>query len=219
MSPGMPVYPDIHPMSDYEPVGNAGTAWIGSHRQCSSRQLAVIKEVHQTTASDIQRFVQLAHLHIARPIALYSTSAKVYVAQEYIELDLDDLLPLSEIEIAVIMSQILDAVHHLIQKQVGFRISAIRISAKGDVKIVPDWNFETNLSSSVRSANIAYVALYLGETMLKLCPNPSPQCFSFIYELSSGSIPAKNHSFLIQAKNSIILTCKYAVQRKLASIT
>ncbi|UKZ72436.1 hypothetical protein TrVFT333_000065 [Trichoderma virens FT-333] len=103
---GMPVYLDQHPISHYEPMGHTGTAWIGLHRQYSSRQLAVVQTVYQTTASDIQRFVQLAHLHIARPIALYSTGAEMHVAHEYIELDLYDLLPLSETEVAAIMSQV-----------------------------------------------------------------------------------------------------------------
>ncbi|KAK0761656.1 hypothetical protein N5P37_005638, partial [Trichoderma harzianum] len=145
---GMPAYLDIHPVSDYEPMGRTGSAWIGSHRQCSSRQLAIIQTVYQATASDIKKHVQIAHPHIARPIALYSTGIDMYVAYEYIELDLYDLLPLSEIEVAVIMSQILDAVYHLIKNEVGFRISTIRISANGHVKIVPDWSFEATLSAT-----------------------------------------------------------------------
>ncbi|KAL7783275.1 hypothetical protein V8C37DRAFT_406675 [Trichoderma ceciliae] len=104
---GMPAYLDMHPISDYEPMGHMGTAWIGSHRRCSSRQLAIIQKVYQSTASDIRKFVQMTHPHIARPIALYSTSMDMYVAYEYIELDLYDLLLLSELEVAVIMSQCL----------------------------------------------------------------------------------------------------------------
>ncbi|RFU75095.1 kinase domain-containing [Trichoderma arundinaceum] len=131
----MPAYLDVHPMSDYEPVGRTGAAWVGSHRQYSKRQLVIVQQVRQATTADFKRFARLAHLHIARPMALYSTGADMHVAYEYIELELCDLLPLFEVEVAAIMSQILDAIHYLVQNEVGFRISTIRVSSKGHVKM------------------------------------------------------------------------------------
>lgn len=102
---GMPAYLDMHPMFHYEPVGRIGAEWIGSYRQPSNRQLALVRQVRATTP-DFMRFTQLAHLHIARPIALYSTGIEMYVAYEYIELNLLDLCPLHEVEIAAVMFQV-----------------------------------------------------------------------------------------------------------------
>ncbi|PTB40390.1 hypothetical protein M441DRAFT_141957, partial [Trichoderma asperellum CBS 433.97] len=131
----MPMTYDVHPKFHYQSVGSIGTAWIGSHRHLSYRQMVVIQKVYQTTISDIKKFAQIAHLNIARPIAFYSTGKETYVAYEFIELDLFDLRPLSEVEVAGIASQILDAVVYLIQHHIGFRISMIRVSVKGRIKI------------------------------------------------------------------------------------
>lgn len=102
----MPLTYDVHPMFHYEPVGSIGAAWIGSYRQLSSRQMVVVQKVYQATTSDNKKFAQITHLNIARPIAFYSTGKETYVAYEFIELDLLDLRPLSEVEVAVIMSQV-----------------------------------------------------------------------------------------------------------------
>lgn len=102
----MPPTYDVHPTFHYEPVGSIGTAWIGSYRQLSKRQMVVVQEVYQATTSDNKKFAQITHLNIVRPIAFYSTGKEMYVAYEFIELDLLDLRPLSEIEVAGITSQV-----------------------------------------------------------------------------------------------------------------
>lgn len=102
---GIPAYLDMHPMFHYEPVGRIEAEWIGLHRQLSYRQLVLVRQVRATTP-DLMRFAQLAHLHIARPIALYSTGIEMHVAYEYIELGLLDLSPLNEMEIAAVMFQV-----------------------------------------------------------------------------------------------------------------
>lgn len=94
---GMPAYLDIHPVSDYEPIGRTGTAWIDSHRECSSRRLAVVQAVYQTTASDIKKLAQLAHPHVTRPIALYSTGIDMYVVYEHLEMAVRDFTELDKL--------------------------------------------------------------------------------------------------------------------------
>lgn len=102
----IPVYLDVHPLSDYEPIGRLGAAWIGEHRQNSSRQLVVVQQCRQNILSGFRRYLQLAHLHLARPIALYS-ARDVYLSYEYVELGLEEILPLSDSEVASVLSQVM----------------------------------------------------------------------------------------------------------------
>lgn len=99
-------YVDAHPLSDFEPIGHLGMAWVGLHRQNSSRQFVMVQQCRQSILTGFRRNIQLAHLNIARPIALYSSSDEVHLAYEYLELELQDLLPLSDTEVASILSQV-----------------------------------------------------------------------------------------------------------------
>lgn len=102
----IPSYLDVHPLSDYEPVGRVETAWIGLHRQKPNRQLVIVQQLHHDKFSSFETLTQLAHANIARPAALYCVGTMLYVTYEYAELELTDLPPLSEMEVAAIIFQV-----------------------------------------------------------------------------------------------------------------
>lgn len=102
----IPTYLDIHPVSDYEPIGRLGTAWIGLHRLGSTRQKVMVERVYQTNIADLKRVARIVHHNIAPPKALYCVSAELYVVYEYVELNIFDLVPMSQMEVATIMSQV-----------------------------------------------------------------------------------------------------------------
>lgn len=85
-----------------------GTSWVGEYRNRSYRQLAVIQTVAGEAFSDFRFLAKIAHPNIARILALYHYDNTVYVAYECVPLDLFDICPLSEPEIAEVMSQVRD---------------------------------------------------------------------------------------------------------------
>jgi len=152
----IPTYLDVHPLSDYEPIGRLRTAWIGLHRLGSPRQKVTVERVYQTNLGGLQSLARIVHHNIAATKALYCVNAELYVVYEYVELDIFDL-PMSQLEIATVMSQVqqlspslnndrgnllrlfgsqaVKAVYHLIGQNVGFRIGTIRITITGRVKL------------------------------------------------------------------------------------
>lgn len=106
----IPTYLDRHPLHDYEPVSRTQDAWIGMNRQRACRQFAVVQEVRQPVLPSFRKLVDIAHPNVIRPAALY-VAAETFVAYEYVELDVFDILPLSIREVASIMSQVWCAVH------------------------------------------------------------------------------------------------------------
>ncbi|KAK4070220.1 hypothetical protein Purlil1_13550 [Purpureocillium lilacinum] len=211
-------YVDAHPLSDFEPIGHLGMAWVGLHRQNSSRQFVMVQQCRQSILTGFRRNIQLAHLNIARPIALYSSSDEVHLAYEYLELELQDLLPLSDTEVASILSQVMAAIEYLVQQRVAFRIEAIRVSASGVVKIVPDWNFESTIDSTMWHANLAYVASHLESvaTGLAVGNRLDP---SFMEELKLGLLPSSDHPFISHLNDPVLLkdACRFALRKQLIS--
>lgn len=104
-------YLDRDPDSDYMELATVHTtqqnaAWVGQHRKHNSRQLAVIQPVTNEEFTDFKVLAGLAHPNIARLRALYHKDGAVHVVYEYVELDIFDICPLSEPEIAEAMSQV-----------------------------------------------------------------------------------------------------------------
>lgn len=82
------------------------TAWVGEHRRHNSRQLAVVQVVAKAGLTDFRFLAGIAHPNIARLIALYHKDDIVHVVYEYVELNLFDICPLSEVEVVEVMSQV-----------------------------------------------------------------------------------------------------------------
>ncbi|KAL7783597.1 hypothetical protein V8C37DRAFT_406614 [Trichoderma ceciliae] len=152
-------------------VDVVGTSWIGAHRAHSSRQLAAIQRVEGAALTDFRFLAGIAHPNVTRLIALYYDDGAVYVSYEFVALDLFDICPLSEPEIAEVMSQviaptswvhlifkvkpkikILSGVRKLMDSSVGFRIDSVRVTPSGTAKIVLDWSFESTVDSCIQEA-------------------------------------------------------------------
>ncbi|KAH7113536.1 hypothetical protein EDB81DRAFT_670086 [Dactylonectria macrodidyma] len=127
----LPAYLNRRPEADYYPLGSIDTAWIGQRRNWRLRQLATVQQLKRKVVSELNCLAQIAHENIAQPIALYSEKDELYIVYEYMDLDLFDLLPLSETEISSITS----AFQYLKQNSISFYIDSILLNSNGVVKI------------------------------------------------------------------------------------
>lgn len=123
-----------HPDNDYVRVCYVAKGWIGVHRTLAKRQLVMVQRVNYITTAGFMHMATAVNLHIVRPIALYKCDGISHVAFEYVELDMLEILPLSEVEAAAFMLQVMNAVRYLTSFFI-FQIDSIRVSSKGVVKI------------------------------------------------------------------------------------
>lgn len=101
----LPAYLNRRPEADYYPIGSLDTAWIGQRRNWRLRQLVTVQQLKRKVLSELNCLAQITHENIAQPVALYSEKDELYIVYEYMDLDLFELLPLSEIEISSVMKQ------------------------------------------------------------------------------------------------------------------
>jgi hypothetical protein len=103
---------DRHPELDYvplqrRPLGEATLIpWIGVHRNRQSRQLVVVQEVKNNRLQDLSCLSKISAPNVARIMALYHKADTVYAVQELVSLDVMDLTPLGESEIAEVFAQV-----------------------------------------------------------------------------------------------------------------
>jgi hypothetical protein len=126
---------DRNPNEDYEKVGNTPRGWIGIHRKRLMRQLVVVQRTIPEAFGLALRLTTVAHANIARPLSFHHYKGQGYVAYEFVDMDLFDILPLYQGEVAAAMLQVMDAVHHLLAQPFAFRVDTIRVSLNGVVKI------------------------------------------------------------------------------------
>ncbi|KAH7108614.1 hypothetical protein B0J13DRAFT_463264 [Dactylonectria estremocensis] len=179
-----------HPIETYDSVGRVDKEWIGALRPHPS-QLVMVQQVRHMTLTEFNRLARIFHVNFARPIEIYYIRSEIHLVYEHVDLDLFEILPLAQPQIAAVMSQVMAAVHYLTQL-FAFRIDAIRISSRGVVKLVLDWNFEPVTDACIREANSSYVAIYLYETMNAMEPkghNWTPDALNLLGELKSGGLP------------------------------
>lgn len=197
-----------HPIETYDSVGRVDKAWIGALCLHPS-QLVMVQQVRHVTLTEFNRLARIFHVNVARPIEIYYIRSEIHLVYEHVDLDLFEILPLAQPQIAAIMSQVMAAVHYLTQL-FAFRIDAIRISSQGVVKLgmnratfkygssladyvsVLDWNFEPVTDACIRDANSSYVAIYLYETMNAMESqghNWTPDALNLLGELKSGGLP------------------------------
>lgn len=101
------IYHDQHPDEHYEPVTHVTSeTWIVTHRCRLSRQLAVVQLLSHDNTATVDHFQQIAHMHIAKPVATYYNAVGIYLVYEYVDLDFREMLPLSQPEIATLMRQV-----------------------------------------------------------------------------------------------------------------
>ena len=107
--PALKCYLNRRPEADYHPyyqIQPNSTTWVGRHRQIMARQLVTVRELRRTALSDIHRLACILHDNIARPFSFYHTGSQFFVVQEYLFLDIFDLLPLSAMEVSCVMKQV-----------------------------------------------------------------------------------------------------------------
>lgn len=107
--PALKCYLNRRPEADYHPyyqIQPNSTTWVGRHRQIMARQLVTVRELRRTALSDIHRLACILHDNIARPLSFYHTGNQFFVVQEYLYLDIFDLLPLSAMEVSCVMKQV-----------------------------------------------------------------------------------------------------------------
>ncbi len=103
---------DRHPELDYiplqhRPLGEAALLpWMGVHRNRQNRQLVVVQEVKNNRLQDLSCLSKISAPNVARIIALYHKADAVYAVQELVSLNVMDLTPLSESEIAEVFAQV-----------------------------------------------------------------------------------------------------------------
>ncbi|KAH6869002.1 hypothetical protein B0T10DRAFT_419061 [Thelonectria olida] len=131
----LPIYLNRHPETDYFPVDSPKTVWIGQRRDWRIRQLVAVQELEGKALSELSRLAEVTHDNIAQPVALYHISDKLYIVYEYVDLDLFDLLPLSEWEASGVMKQVISAFQYLKRNSISFLVDSIRLDADGVVKI------------------------------------------------------------------------------------
>lgn len=101
-----------HPKEDYCPVpGNAcvdprSTAWVGACRKLQNRRLAVVQEVKNAGLLDLKCLAQIAAPNVARVYALYHQHNRFFAVYEYVDLDVTEVGPLSDKEIANVFLQV-----------------------------------------------------------------------------------------------------------------
>ncbi|KJZ68420.1 hypothetical protein HIM_12183 [Hirsutella minnesotensis 3608] len=201
-------YLNVCPTEDYYMLAETRGGWIGQHRQRLTRQLAVIHRVSGIAFKEFSRLADISHENIAHPIALYVSTDSSSIVYEFVDLDVHEILPLNLPEIAVVMTQITSAVHFLLKQSILFRIHSIRVSYRGVVKIVLDWDFEPLLAEEIQEANGAYIAAYLDEFMEvagRTLLGWTRSAISFRASLQDGLIPELEHPFLLPNGNKMRL--------------
>ncbi|KAH6972672.1 hypothetical protein EDB80DRAFT_596119 [Ilyonectria destructans] len=131
----LPAYLNRHPEADYYPIRSVDTTWIGQRRNWTMRQLVTVQELKRKALSELNRLAEITHDNIAQPVALYNKDDELFIVYAYMDLDLFDLLPLSEREIASVMNQITSAFQYLRKSFISFRIDSIRLNSNGIIKI------------------------------------------------------------------------------------
>jgi hypothetical protein len=102
----IPMYLDMHPLHDYEPIGRENGAWIGSSRDHDRHPLVMVRKVYQMSIAHLQALAQVKHPNISRPVALYVVGEDLYPVYDFEELDISDLPSLPCPQVATILAQV-----------------------------------------------------------------------------------------------------------------
>ncbi|KAM3548393.1 hypothetical protein ARSEF4850_009436, partial [Beauveria asiatica] len=134
------LYCNRHPDEDYLPLhdrppGLPSAAWTAAHRENRSRQLVVVQKIENDRLCELRSLAAISSPNIARLLAVYHSGKATFSVQEHVDLDVLELAPLCEREIAAVFSQVLRGLLSLLVLGVGFRVACIRTTVTGAVKI------------------------------------------------------------------------------------
>ncbi|KAI8404451.1 hypothetical protein FOFC_15946 [Fusarium oxysporum] len=111
---------------------------LGPEFSCSlirHRRNGVLRVKRCSPIHDFTDITYIMHPDIATIYSIYGSMAGCVFVEEYLELRLADLLPLTEVELASATSQIIDGFHHLSQLPIRSELDEIRVSLAGRVKL------------------------------------------------------------------------------------
>lgn len=118
------VHFDRHPEYDYCPVPTKTCikptpgAWVGVRRIPKFRKLAVIQEVKNADLTNLSCLSQIAAPNISRIVALYLHRDIFFAVHEHVDLDIEEIAPLCDKEIANAFAQVRHS-HQSIHVHVG----------------------------------------------------------------------------------------------------
>ncbi|KAK8140928.1 hypothetical protein G3M48_001321 [Beauveria asiatica] len=184
---------DYLPLHD-RPPGLPSAAWTAAHRENRSRQLVVVQKIENDRLCELRSLAAISSPNIARLLAVYHSGKATFSVQEHVDLDVLELAPLCEREIAAVFSQVLRGLLSLLVLGVGFRVACIRTTVTGAVKIVLDWSYEPTVGPHFRLAGTAYLAGFLEQVMHGLGGarrDWSSEARDFLRVLAAGSLPAE----------------------------
>lgn len=96
---------DRDPLSDYSRLAGIGNCWVGVHNN-RHRQMVMIQSFNHTTLSNLYHLSRATHQNVVRLFAVYCYQEVFHAVLEYVDLDIIDLIPLSEQEISGVLSQV-----------------------------------------------------------------------------------------------------------------
>ncbi|KAH7112738.1 hypothetical protein EDB81DRAFT_768297 [Dactylonectria macrodidyma] len=96
----------------------------------------------RTFLRDYGTLARVSHPHLARICCVFDLAPQSILIQEPIILSLFELVPLSEVELASGLSQLVSAFRYLAAECPPFTVDGIRVCLQGVVKVVLDVRFE-----------------------------------------------------------------------------
>ncbi|KAL6790209.1 hypothetical protein GGI42DRAFT_337103 [Trichoderma sp. SZMC 28013] len=167
-------------------------------RSRRTRELAVARKAMLKDFHEPSRFI---HKNLSTIHCIFASGDQTTVIYEYAELRLSEfptLTPLTEIEIAIAMSQFTDAIRYLATTLPFSPIDSEQLSLSGNVKLLLDFGF--TFQAGCKTAHQCWrecystVMLNFKESHTEICKLSCNACHYF--EESARGIPSSNHLFL-----------------------
>ncbi|KAH6645702.1 hypothetical protein BKA67DRAFT_664720 [Truncatella angustata] len=203
-----PVTINGYPESHYRFLRLASGGWIGISFEDRDR-IVRVEHAPQMTITDFGGLVGIRHLNIARFLGLYFNRNSTDIVYEHTDLDLLDICPLaSEAEVASVIAQVLSAIMYLRSLAVDVRISSIRVSMFGLVKLILDFHHRPTTDIIYRKNMYRFMVSYV-EQMMKVS---SPRAHVWTYDaaefldiLYARELPPSSHPFLSKSRGPAAL--------------
>lgn len=161
-------------------------------RHCRTGELVLAR---RTFLREYGSLARVSHPHVARIHCVFDLEPQSILIQELLSLSLFELVPLSEVELASGLSQLVSAFRYLAAECPPFTVDDIQVCLQGVVKVVLDVGFENGHMPTMPSYwdkeyRIAIVGLRMAEL--------SDLGHEFFRDSARKGIPQVEHGFLSQ---------------------
>ncbi|KAH6984097.1 hypothetical protein EDB80DRAFT_823741 [Ilyonectria destructans] len=162
-------------------------------QHCRTGELALAR---RTFLREYEALARVSHPHVARICCVFDLVPQSILIQEPIMLSLFELVPLSEVELASGLSQLVSAFWYLAAECPPFTVDGIRVCLQGVVKVVLDVRFEDGPTPVTTPC-------YWGEVYRTTASGLKPAELSylgheFFRDTAEKGIPQVEHRFLSQ---------------------